>query len=109
MEEVGVEFGLSADIGHNLLFEQLLTEYAAVFLGIGVYTSMKGGFPGENLLGVHAALPYLISDINRRPGLADDSPELVDMQGQRVIVLGGDGTAVNCNRTAIRQHALSVT
>jgi glutamate synthase (NADPH) small chain len=109
MEEVGVEFGLSADIGHNLLFEQLLTEYEAVFLGMGVYTSMKGGFPGENLLGVHAALPYLISNINRRLGLADDSPELVDMQGQRVIVLGGDGTAVDCNRTAIRQHALSVT
>jgi glutamate synthase (NADPH/NADH) small chain len=109
MEEVGVEFGLSADIGHNLLFEQLLTEHEAVFLGMGVYTSMKGGFPGENLLGVHAALPYLISNINRRAGLADDSPELVDMQGQRVIVLGGDGTAVDCNRTAIRQHALSVT
>jgi glutamate synthase (NADPH) small chain len=109
MEEVGVEFGLSADIGHNLLFEQLLTEHEAVFLGMGVYTSMKGGFPGENLLGVHAALPYLISNINRRLGLADDSPELVDMQGQRVIVLGGDGTAVDCNRTAIRQHTLSVT
>ena len=33
----------------------------------------------------------------------------VSMQGKRVVVLGGGDTGMDCNRTAIRQGALSVT
>ncbi len=42
-------------------FEQLLEEFDAVFLGMGTYTYVKGGFPGEDLPGVlrGAALPDL--------------------------------------------------
>ena len=34
-------------------------EFDAVFLGMGTYTYVKGGFAGEDLPGVHEALPYL--------------------------------------------------
>ncbi len=76
---------------------------------MGTYTYMKGGFPGEDLPGVYEALPYLVSNINRLMGLERSPAEFIDMKGQRVVVLGGGDTAMDCNRTAIRQGARSVT
>ena len=64
-ETMGIEFKLNADIGTDISIEQLLEEYDAVFMGMGTYNYMKGGFPGEELEGVYDALPYLISNVNR--------------------------------------------
>jgi glutamate synthase (NADPH/NADH) small chain len=108
MEEMGVEFRLGVDIGRDLSFEQLVAEYDAVFMGMGTYSYVKGGFPGEDLPGVYEALPYLISNINRELGIPDGG-EFVSMAGKRVVVLGGGDTGMDCNRTAIRQGAESVT
>src|SRR6204780_2754746 len=110
MEGMGVEFRLGVEIGKDLAFEQLLTRYDAIFLGMGTYRYVKGGFAGENLPGVHEALPYLISNINRELGLASgDGAGFIDMRGKEVVVLGGGDTGMDCNRTAIRQGASSVT
>ena len=105
MEEMGVEFILNTDIGKDIPFQQLMDEYDAVFLGMGTYTYMKGGFPGEDLPGVHEALPYLISNANRHLKLEKNPADFIDMNNQRVIILGGGDTAMDCNRTAIRQGA----
>jgi len=80
-----------------------------VFLGMGTYRYVKGGFPGEDLPQVHEALPYLISNINHELGFPGSAEALVSMRGKRVVVLGGGDTGMDCNRTAIRQGALSVT
>lgn len=109
MEEMGVRFELGVEIGADIPFQRLLEEYDAVFLGMGTYTYMKGGFPGEDLPGVHEALPFLISNINRRLGYEKSPAEFIDMAGKRVVVLGGGDTAMDCNRTSIRQGAASVT
>ncbi|MFP8968126.1 FAD-dependent oxidoreductase [Pokkaliibacter sp. CJK22405] len=108
-EGMGVEFRLNTDIGKDVSFESLLEDYDAVFLGMGTYTYMKGGFPGEELEGVYDALPYLISNVNRCLGFEKSADEFVDMKGKKVVVLGGGDTAMDCTRTAIRQEASKVT
>ena len=109
LEHQGVEFRLNTEIGKDLGFDALLDEYDAVFLGMGTYTAMKGEFPGEDLPGVVQALPFLISNINRIMGTEKSPADFIDMKGQRVVVLGGGDTAMDCNRTSIRQGADSVT
>jgi glutamate synthase (NADPH) small chain len=109
LEYMGVEFRLNIEVGRDLPFQTLLDEYDAVFLGMGTYTSMKGDFPGEDLPGVVSALPFLISNINRVMGIEKSAADFIDMAGQRVVVLGGGDTAMDCNRTSVRQQAASVT
>ena len=109
LEEMGVEFRLATEIGKDVPFRQLLDEFDAVFLGMGTYNYMKGGFPGEDLPGMLEALPFLISNARNGLGLAKPDEIFHSMQGQRVVVLGGGDTAMDCNRTSIRQGAASVT
>src|SRR5208282_3796849 len=109
MEGMGVEFRLNVEVGRDLAFEHLIEEFDAVFLGMGTYTYVKGGFAGEDLPGVYEALPYLISNIDRELRLERDPAHFIDMRDQRVVVLGGGDTGMDCNRTAIRQGATSVT
>jgi glutamate synthase (NADPH/NADH) small chain len=108
MEGMGVEFRLGVEIGKDIAFETLLSEYDAVFLGMGTYKYVRGNFPGENLPGVYEALPYLVGNINKELGLGEGA-DFVSLAGKRVVVLGGGDTGMDCIRTAIRQGAESVT
>ncbi len=106
LEGMGIEFRLGVDVGRDVSFDALVNEFDAVFLGLGTYTAVDGGLPGLDLDGVVPALPYLIS--NGRYALGID-PEPPRLWGKHVIVLGGGDTAMDCNRTAIRQGAATVS
>lgn len=106
-EEMGVEFQMNTAVGKDIMFDKLLTEYDAVFLGMGTYKYVDGSLPGMNLDNVHMALPFLIGNINKVRGY-DEGTEFINMENKRVIILGGGDTAMDCNRTSIRQGARSV-
>jgi len=108
-EEMGVEFRLSTEIGRDITFDALLEGYDAVFLGMGTYTSMRGGFAGEDMPGVHKALSYLIGAVNEELNMGMEDMPYLSMADQDVLVLGGGDTAMDCVRTAVRQQAKSVT
>ena len=109
LEGMGVRFVLNTRIGDDKPFQELVDEYDAVFLGMGTYEYVKGGFAGENLPGVYDALPYLVGNAYRELGQNEEEAPYIDLVDKRVVVLGGGDTGMDCNRTAIRQGAASVT
>ncbi len=110
MEGMGVKFHLGIEVGRDVGLDRLLADYDRVFLGLGAYRYVTGGFPGEDAEGVYKALPYLIGNVNRVLGRPEDAKfPYIDLAGQRVLVLGGGDTGMDCVRTAVRQGATSVT
>ena len=109
LEEMGVKFKLGKEIGKDISFEELYDDYDAVFLGMGTYTSLEGGFNGEKLPGVYKAIDYLISNTKKLLNVGNGKTEYINFKNKKVVVLGGGDTAMDCNRTAIRQGAKSVT
>ena len=106
LEQMGINFVLNCEVGHDISFNELLNEYDAVFLGMGAYTAITANLPGRELQGVHTGLDYLISNNCYQLG---QQLKPLSAAGQRVIVLGGGDTAMDCNRTALRQQASKVT
>ncbi|GAB1044104.1 MAG: FAD-dependent oxidoreductase [Shewanella algae] len=108
MEGMGIEFRLGVTVGQDIPFAELLADFDAVFLGMGTYNAMQAGLPGEEAEGVIQALPYLIANTRELMGQADPAQPYIDLKGQKVVVLGGGDTAMDCVRTAVRQGAESV-
>mgnify|MGYP000740100857 FL=1 len=109
LEGMGVKFVLNTRVGVDISFQQIIDEHDAVFLGIGTYKYVDGKLPGQDLPGVVDALPYLVSNINRQLKVDADPANFINFAGKHVVVLGGGDTGMDCNRTAIRQGAKSVT
>ncbi|MDZ7749944.1 MAG: FAD-dependent oxidoreductase [Halofilum sp. (in: g-proteobacteria)] len=109
MEGMGIRFVLETEVGRDVAFERLLADYDAVFMGMGAYRAVEGDFEGRDTEGVIPALAYLIGNANTLLGTDAAGGMDADVDGERVVVLGGGDTAMDCNRTALRQGARSVT
>ncbi|MGK7311039.1 MAG: NAD(P)-binding protein [Candidatus Longimicrobiales bacterium M2_2A_002] len=90
-EAMGIEIRtgvrLEGDLGR-----QELADYDAVFLATGAHRGRPLGVPGEDGPGVLPGLEFLKA-VNR-----GERPDL----GNRVAVIGGGNTAMDCARTALR-------
>ncbi len=106
---MGIEFRLNTEVGKDITIEELLKDYDAVFMGMGTYTYMQGGFPGEDLDGVYDALPFLVANTNHLMKFDQPADAYINTKGKNVVVLGGGDTAMDCVRTAVRQGANKVT
>ena len=110
LEEGGIVFHLGAGIGEGVDFAELRRKHDAILIATGVYKARDIGGPGAGLPGIVPALSFLTA--SNRQGLGDDVPEFEDgslnAAGKNVVVIGGGDTAMDCVRTAVRQHAASV-
>lgn len=97
----GVSFNFGVRIGKDRELTDLLTEFDAVFWGVGAQKPKSARVPGDKLPGVYDALPFLTQkNVDLSLGF-----EPIDVSGKRVAVLGGGDTAMDCLRTAIRAGA----
>ncbi|MEW6990305.1 FAD-dependent oxidoreductase [Colwelliaceae bacterium 6441] len=108
-EGMGIEFRLNTNVGVDVSFESLSEEYDAVFLALGTYTDMTGGFEHEGAAGVYNALDFLIGNTQNLMNITENAKPYVNFNDKKVIVLGGGDTAMDCVRTSIRQGATQVT
>jgi glutamate synthase (NADPH/NADH) small chain len=111
MEGEGVVFFYNQNIGVTKPVEELKAEYDAVIFCGGAEDPRNPNLPGQELVGVHYAMPYLVQS-NRRVGqesMRGNGEVPILASGKNVVVIGGGDTASDCVGTAFRQGALSVT
>jgi glutamate synthase (NADPH/NADH) small chain len=102
LKQLGVEFRLGVRVGTDLSLEELLSNFDAVFLGVGAHKAKPLGCPGAELRGVYQSLPFLVA---KNSGLRLDVPD-IDVAGKRVAVVGGGDSAMDSLRTAVRCGAI---
>lgn len=109
MEAEGVIFHYNENIGVSRTLANLRNNHDAVLLAGGSEHPRDPGCDGQNLGGVHFAMPYLTQQNKRVSGedIGKQAPILAT--GKRVVVIGGGDTASDCVGTAFRQGAVSVT
>ena len=108
-EGMGIEFRLNVNVGVDITIDSLSEEYDAVFLALGTYTDMTGGFEHEGAAGVYTALDFLIGNTQNLMKITENAKPFISFENKKVIVLGGGDTAMDCVRTSIRQSATEVT
>jgi glutamate synthase (NADPH/NADH) small chain len=108
MEAEGVVFHCGVNVGVTKTFASLHNEFDSVLFAAGAEDPRDPQLPGQDLAGVHFAMPFLTQSNKRVNGESvDDEP--VFASGKHVVVIGGGDTASDCVGTSFRQGALSVT
>ena len=109
----GVTFHCGVNVGVDKPVIELLAEHDAVLYCGGSETPRPVCIPGDDLEGVHNAMPYLVQQ-NKRAGGEDIQSvawpsEQIVASGLHIVVVGGGDTASDCIGTAFRQEAVRVT
>jgi len=101
LRQRGVNFKLGVTVGVDVHLGDLLVDFQAVFLGVGAQKAKPLGLAGEDMPGIHQALPFLVQYNSTMPLEMPPIP----VAGRRVAVVGGGDTAMDCLRTALRAGA----
>jgi dihydropyrimidine dehydrogenase (NAD+) subunit PreT len=101
IEDLGVKVKCGVEIGKDIQFEQLIADYDAVFIGVGLGKVPPMEVPGEKLDGVVDGLDFI----------AQTKTDKLDTikHGHRICVIGAGNTAIDCATIARRLGAERVT
>lgn len=107
IRSLGVKIQTGVEVGVDIPAQQILEEFDAVFLGVGMGRVPDMHIPGEELHGVTEALSFIAaSKLAERDGLAN----LRDIPlGRHVAVIGAGNTAIDAATIAKRLGAERVT
>lgn len=98
---LGVEFKVNYPVGQTVRPEQFLREgYSAVLLAVGKTSPVFSALSGSDLAQVYYAKEILLSANVRFEGAYKKSP--TPSFGDKVAVLGGANSALDCARVALR-------
>lgn len=97
---MGVEIRTGAGVGDDIKFDDLVAEYDAVLIAIGLSESRSLPIPGIDLPQVLLAMPFL-----EAVNAGREVPEL----GQEIVAIGGGNVAIDVARSARRVSGGKVT
>lgn len=109
LEAEGVVFHYNENIGVTRSLKEVQDAHDAVLLCGGSEHPRDVGCEGQELTGVHYAMPYLVQQNRRIGGESINGEQPILAAGKHVVVVGGGDTASDCIGTAFRQGAIAVT
>lgn len=116
MEQAGVVFRCSVDVGKDLAVNELHEQFDRVILCCGASNPRDITAPGRDAKGIYYAVDFL-TEVNRKLMDSDYDAAKVTaaadysfgrIKGKHVIVIGGGDTGNDCIGTSIRLGAASV-
>ncbi len=109
LRKLGIEFTGNTYAGRDVTIDQLFERgFHAVFLGHGASSGSRLDVPGIDLPGVIMATEFLVRG-NLAPELLPGHMRQPLPKAERVLVIGGGDTSMDCVRTAVRLGAREVT
>jgi glutamate synthase (NADPH/NADH) small chain len=101
LKRLGVEVACNVVVGRTVTLDELLEEYASVFLGTGAGLPTFLGIPGENLTGVYSANEFL-TRVNLMNGYRFPEYDTPARAGHKTVVVGAGNVAMDSVRSALR-------
>lgn len=89
----GMQIDYNVELGKDIFLADLAEEYDAVYLAIGAQKAVPMPVPGSDLKGCLLGVDFL------KAHALGHAPDL----GERVAIVGGGNTAIDCARTALRK------
>jgi NADPH-dependent glutamate synthase beta subunit-like oxidoreductase len=106
VKALGVTIRLEVRVGEEVPLSKLLADYDAVLLAAGAHAPLRLNVPGEDAEGVVHGLPF-IHGVDTG-GAEEGRRTLPQIEGKRVLVVGGGHTAIDCARSSVRLRAKAV-
>ena len=106
VKALGVEVRLGVRVGEEVPLSELMANYDAVLVTTGAHAPLRLNVPGEDAEGVVHGLPFM-HEVNAG-GAGEGHCTLPQIEGRRVLVVGGGHTAIDCARSSVRLGAKAV-
>ncbi|MEW6535802.1 MAG: glutamate synthase subunit beta [Candidatus Auribacterota bacterium] len=108
MEEEGVIFETSVDVGYDISAKYLTQRFDAICITSGARVPRDLTVEGRDLGGIHFAMDFLTQQNKLNAGDKIDESKRVIAKDKVVVVIGGGDTGSDCVGTSIRHGAKKV-